>query len=339
MVRSALLLLLLASPTATSLRVASNGTAPLRSRAGHAGGGSAATTGGVRTGGQPCGSATGHGSANSSCPHGQYCDVTSPVPNTYSRCGRNESDAWSSCANTEARCSSDADCKALLPGTTCYDDVNCGDGVCAPRGKEKEDCNWFHPCADGLACMCIGCPPAGPQPPSTCCVIGTRPAGELCQGPPNGSGGAKKNRRASTAAGAAAEQIPLFRLFEMQVVNSNTSVANKYRDVWLNATFSEPSSPGREIPFFGFYDGADKNVWKLRFMPNVTGRWSYRYSFSDGSMAGGGEFDCVLKGQSPGVMMPFKQNPHWFSYGGDKPVPTPAVFIPQRREEGRPLSV
>jgi len=62
MVRSALLLLLLASPTATSLRVASNRTAPLRSRAGHTGGGSAATTGDVRSG-QPCGSAAGQARA------------------------------------------------------------------------------------------------------------------------------------------------------------------------------------------------------------------------------------------------------------------------------------
>jgi hypothetical protein len=122
--------------------------------------------------------------------------------------------------------------------------------------------------------------------------------------------------------------IPLYRLFEMQVTNLNTSAANKYTDVWLNATFSVPSSSGggHQIPFWGFYTGAD-SVWKLRFMPNVTGRWSFRYLFSDGSMGGGGEFDCVLEGQSPGVMMPLKENPRWFSYGGDKPVFIKSYYV------------
>ena len=131
---------------------------------------------------------------------------------------------------------------------------------------------------------------------------------------------------ASSVASPTAATVPLYRLFEMQVTNSNTSATNKYTDVWLNATFSEPSPSGRHIPFYGFYTGTD-SVWNLRFMPNVTGRWSFRYSFSDGSMGGGGEFDCVLEGQSPGVMMPLKDNPRWFSYGGDKPVFIKSYYV------------
>ena len=125
----------------------------------------------------------------------------------------------------------------------------------------------------------------------------------------------------------AATRVPLYRLFEMQVTNTNTSAVNKYTDVWLNATFLEPSSSGRQIPFFGFYDGGTDNLWKLRFMPNVTGRWSFRYSFSDGSMRGTGEFDCVLEGRSPGIMMPLKTNPRWFSYGGDTPVFIKSYYV------------
>ena len=90
---------------------------------------------------------------------------------------------------------------------------------------------------------------------------------------------------------------PLYRLFEMQVNNTNTSVRDKFKGVWLNATFFEPSPSKRPIPFYGFYAGAD-NVWKLRFMPNVTGRWSFRYAFSDGSMSGDGQFECVVEGRS-----------------------------------------
>jgi hypothetical protein len=128
----------------------------------------------------------------------------------------------------------------------------------------------------------------------------------------------------SSAAAPPPASIPLYRLFEMQVTNTNTSTTDKYKGVWLNTTFSEPAS-GRKIYFWGFYDGADN--WKLRFMPNVTGLWSFNYSFSDGSLAGAGEFRCILTGQSPGVMMPLKANPRWFSYGGDKPTFIKSYYI------------
>ena len=130
----------------------------------------------------------------------------------------------------------------------------------------------------------------------------------------------------SPSAASSPATVPLYRLFEMRVTNTNTSAANKYRDVWLNATFSEPSPSGRRIQFYGFYDGAG-SLWKLRFMPNVTGRWSFRYSFSDGSMGGDGEFVCAAEGRSPGVMMPLAENPRWFSYGGDAPVFIKSYYV------------
>jgi hypothetical protein len=105
-------------------------------------------------------------------------------------------------------------------------------------------------------------------------------------------------------------------MFELQVKNTNTSAANKYTDLWLNATFWSPA--GEKLPFWGFYDGDDS--WRLRYMPNQVGHWRYDYSFSDGSMGGSGEFDCGAKGGSPGVLQVYKKNPHWFAYNGETPV-------------------
>lgn len=115
---------------------------------------------------------------------------------------------------------------------------------------------------------------------------------------------------------AAKPDVPLFRTFETAIENSNTSVANKFVDVWLNATFTSPA--GELTAFFGFYDGG--NTWRLRFMPRALGAWVYSWGFSDGSQAGKGSFKCVATGASPGVLRPYAANPHWFSYNGDKPV-------------------
>ena len=118
--------------------------------------------------------------ANSTCPRGQYCNPTNPQPNAFARCGTSEQTAWQNCGDVHARCRTDADCPE-----TCYDDVNCGVGVCAPLMGDGDECNWYRPCDVGMACMCADCPGVGPPPPSRCCVLGSRPGGELCQGFPN----------------------------------------------------------------------------------------------------------------------------------------------------------
>ena len=73
-------------------------------------------------------------------------------------------------------------------------------------------------------------------------------------------------------ASVAPTSVPLYRVFEIQLNNTNTSAVNKFRDIWLNATFVAPSGPNTE--FWGFYDGGD--VWRLRFLPNETGQWTFR---------------------------------------------------------------
>ena len=125
-------------------------------------------------------------------------------------------------------------------------------------------------------------------------------------------------REASSAAEAEAStaSVPLYRLFELQIKNAETKVANLFRDVMLNTTFTSPS--GMATKFYGFYNGGGTFV--QRFMPSEVGVWSYVYAFSDGSAAGKGSFQCIAAGASPGVLQPYTENPHWFAYNGDTPV-------------------
>lgn len=116
--------------------------------------------------------------------------------------------------------------------------------------------------------------------------------------------------------------IPLYRVFEHKVVNNNSYV-NKFTDVTLNVQYQTPS--GRLYNFFGFYDGngiggSEGNIWKIRFMPDETGEWSYVYRWSDGTKGGSGTFNCVTEGAGRGVLKPYNKNPHWFAYNGTEPV-------------------
>ena len=93
----------------------------------------------------------------------------------------------------------------------------------------------------------------------------------------------------------ASSSVPLWGLFETDLVNVR-KYSNPFLDVTLSATFTSPS--GRLVHFFGYYDGDGKggqigNVWKLRFMPDEIGTWSYTCQFSDGIPGKSGRFTCV----------------------------------------------
>jgi len=131
---------------------------------------------------------------------------------------------------------------------------------------------------------------------------------------------------AARQAGAAEmPSIGLYRLFETTVENS-TPYANKFADVELTATYTAPS--GRPRQFWGFFDGDGRGrgdrvtgtIWKLRFMPDELGRWTYTYRWSDGTPGGSGSFTCVKEGAGKGVLGAYKKNPHWFAYNGTEPV-------------------
>src|SRR5215813_4867104 len=57
-----------------------------------------------------------------------------------------------------------------------------------------------------------------------------------------------------------------------QTLKSSVSYANPLRDVALQAVFTSPSGEANLV--LGFWDGG--KVWRVRFSPNETGRWSFK---------------------------------------------------------------
>jgi hypothetical protein len=111
--------------------------------------------------------------------------------------------------------------------------------------------------------------------------------------------------------------VPLWGFFETRLVN-NHKYSNPFRDAILSAVFRSPS--GKRIDFFGYYDGDGHdgqtgNVWKLRFMPDEVGTWSYVCRFSDGSGGKRGEFACVAQGAKPG---PVRAEGRWLKFADGK---------------------
>lgn len=120
-------------------------------------------------------------------------------------------------------------------------------------------------------------------------------------------------------------QVGLYETFELQVQNGKTySNPFDFNVIELRATFTAPS--GRQIAFFGFYDGDGQggqtgNVWKLRFMPDETGTWTYTYTWSDGTPGGSGSFDVVNRGAA-GLLRPHPANPAiWQRVGQGDEIP------------------
>jgi hypothetical protein len=98
-------------------------------------------------------------------------------------------------------------------------------------------------------------------------------------------------------------------------VKSSKDYRDPYRDVTLKVTYEDPV--GAKTDFWGFYDGA--GTWKIRFMPDRTGRWGYAAEFSDGSRRMSGTFECV-KSPIPAMISVDETNPMWFGYKGGKHV-------------------
>jgi hypothetical protein len=98
--------------------------------------------------------------------------------------------------------------------------------------------------------------------------------------------------------------------FETSVANTG-SYSNPYYDVTLDATYTRPD--GSVVDFWGFYDGG--TTWKIRFICDQPGAWSYSASFSDGSPGVSGRFDCVAS-TIPGMLAADETNPMWFGFKG-----------------------
>ena len=117
----------------------------------------------------------------------------------------------------------------------------------------------------------------------------------------------------------------LYRTFE-QTLQNDAPYGNRFADVELQVSYTSPS--GRTIDFYGFFDGDGNgggdaqtgNVWKIRFMPDEIGQWSYAYQWSDGTPGGEDSFSCVASEAGKGILRPYEANPRWFAYNGTDPV-------------------
>jgi hypothetical protein len=95
----------------------------------------------------------------------------------------------------------------------------------------------------------------------------------------------------------AVDQVGLYNMWETQITNySSYSNPFDFRVIELQATFISPL--GRQVNFLGFYDGDGSgeqagNIWKLRFMPDDIGTWTYMYTWSDGTPGGSGDFSVI----------------------------------------------
>ncbi|MEP1445287.1 MAG: DUF5060 domain-containing protein [Paraglaciecola sp.] len=124
---------------------------------------------------------------------------------------------------------------------------------------------------------------------------------------------------------AAEKTVGKYRLFEKELINKKT-YNNKFVDVELLVDYISPS--GKKWPFWGFFDGDGKgkgnkqqgNIWKMRFMPDEVGVWTYQYRWSDGTKGGNGTFISTEKNAGKGIIKPYEKNPHWFAYNGTDPV-------------------
>ena len=82
-------------------------------------------------------------------------------------------------------------------------------------------------------------------------------------------------------------------------LESSANYTNPVQQATLTATFTSPSQKKHTV--YGFWDG-DK-VWKIRFAPNETGKWTYTTACSDAANTGlhaqAGELTCTdAKGDS-----------------------------------------
>jgi len=116
---------------------------------------------------------------------------------------------------------------------------------------------------------------------------------------------------------ASQRHVPLWGRFEICITNPKT-YANPFRDVTLRGTFKRPD--GSRATCFGFHDGDGKggqtgSVWKLRFMPDVVGQWTYHTTWSDGTAGKEGRFSVVDRGLS-GPIVADKRDPRVWRISG-----------------------
>ncbi|MGC8742640.1 MAG: DUF4038 domain-containing protein [Verrucomicrobiia bacterium] len=86
--------------------------------------------------------------------------------------------------------------------------------------------------------------------------------------------------------------VPRWDKYEC-VLKSSIKYTNPVQQATLTATFVSPLGEKRTV--YGFWDGGD--VWKIRFMPDIAGKWTFTTDCSDKSNSGldgkSGSFICT----------------------------------------------
>mgnify|MGYP005844295599 CR=1 FL=1 len=109
-----------------------------------------------------------------------------------------------------------------------------------------------------------------------------------------------------------APAVGRFQRFETTVRNRRR-YADPYKDVTLEVVYTRPDKS--TVKFWGFYDGGD--TWKLRFLADQLGVWSYEARFSDGAPGARGSFECVAS-DLPGMISADPSNPMWFGFSSGR---------------------
>jgi hypothetical protein len=120
------------------------------------------------------------------------------------------------------------------------------------------------------------------------------------------AGGSGRDAQAATAG------TPQWDIFELALKGPQTG--NPFRDVTLSAIFRQKD---REVEVGGFYDG--DGVYRIRFMPDAPGAWSYRTRSSAAALDGkSGHFQCIAP--QAGVRGPVRvRGGHHFGYADGTP--------------------
>ncbi|MCK5740032.1 DUF4038 domain-containing protein, partial [bacterium] len=105
------------------------------------------------------------------------------------------------------------------------------------------------------------------------------------------------------------QQIPQFESWETELV-STTSYDHPFLAVELAAVFTTPS--GKTVTINGFWAGG--NTWKIRFMPEEIGNYTYTTASTEASLhQQTGSFACTSSSH-PGKLVVDQAHPHTFSY-------------------------
>lgn len=116
----------------------------------------------------------------------------------------------------------------------------------------------------------------------------------------------------AAAATAQTPKVKQWDRFERAVTN-NKQYSSPYKDVELKVTYTRPN--GTKVDFWGFYDGGQ--TWRIRYMPDVTGKWQYDARFTDNQPGIKGAFE-VTKSDLPGMISQYEPNPIWFGFKNGK---------------------